>query len=44
MVFDGILCQGEPLKIKRPHDYNPSVGRHSSKQGVLCRRNSVETV
>lgn len=25
MAFDGVVCQGETLKIRRPHDYNPVV-------------------
>jgi len=30
MGFDGIICQGETLKIRRPHDYNPAVRVHHS--------------
>jgi len=27
MAFDGIACQGETLKIRRPHDYNPQAAQ-----------------
>ena len=26
MAFDGVICNGEAIKIRRPHDYNPQVG------------------
>lgn len=26
MALDGILCRGQPLKIRRPHDYQPLPG------------------
>lgn len=27
MAFDGIQCQGEVLKVRRPHDYNPAAAK-----------------
>ncbi|GFH19088.1 uncharacterized protein HaLaN_15982, partial [Haematococcus lacustris] len=27
MALDGIMCQGEVLKVRRPHDYNYAVAR-----------------
>ena len=25
MAFDGLVCKGEQVKIRRPHDYDPQV-------------------
>ncbi len=27
MAFDGLQCQGETLKVRRPHDYNPAAAK-----------------
>eukprot|EP00879_Flechtneria_rotunda_P013232 GHRR01013817.1.p1 GENE.GHRR01013817.1~~GHRR01013817.1.p1 ORF type:complete len:453 (+),score=205.82 GHRR01013817.1:1432-2790(+) len=27
MAFDGVTCQGEVLRIRRPHDYNPTAAK-----------------
>lgn len=27
LAFDGLPCQGETLKVRRPHDYNPEAAR-----------------
>eukprot|EP00775_Hariotina_reticulata_P010491 gene10491-10650_t len=27
MAFDGVQCQGEVLRIRRPHDYNPTAAK-----------------
>ena len=41
MAFDGIIFQGQSLKIRRPHDYQPLPGMSENPSvyvpGAECR-------